>query len=425
MSVNQPVTDGKHEWRRGWPIVAGSAALFATGPGLYQNLSSLFVPGMQASFGWSRGDISTAAGIGLLGALSAPFIGRLVDRIGAVPVLIGSALVLGGAHAWLAAMTGALWQFQIGVALLALSAPGISALVFGKLIARRFDRHRGFALGVATAGLSVSTLLLPPLIAWVIAVSTWRSGYLLLAGAAILAGLPLALLAIRATRLEPISVTGVPVPDHPGLTGRAARRTGIFWRLALSIALINMATIGFVTQLVPFGMDRALGVGGAAMLVSAYALSQVVGRLGMGALVDHFPANRLAALVSLVSAAGFAALFADSPGLAIALVAVFFAGLMNGAEQDLLPYLVSRLFGLRAYGEIFGSLFMLSLFGSAIGIVGFGRLHDSTGGYDVALLLAGIAMVVAAALLASLRATAEKQDNTAPLISQAFVPGGH
>ena len=97
MSVNQPVTDGKHEWRRGWPIVAGSAALFATGPGLYQNLSSLFVPGMQASFGWSRGDISTAAGIGLLGALSAPFIGRLVDRIGAVPVLIGSALVLGGA----------------------------------------------------------------------------------------------------------------------------------------------------------------------------------------------------------------------------------------------------------------------------------------------------------------------------------------
>ncbi|MEO7170400.1 MAG: hypothetical protein ABIY39_08515, partial [Sphingomonas sp.] len=62
---------------------------------------------------------------------------------------------------------------------------------------------------------------------------------------------------------------------------------------------------------------------------------------------------------------------------------------------------------------------------SAIGIVGFGRLHDSTGGYDVALLIAGIAMVVAAALLASLRATAEKQDNTEPLISQAFVPGGH
>lgn len=379
--------------------------MFATGPGLYQNLSSLFVPGLQDSFGWSRGDIATAAGVGLLGALAAPFVGRLVDRIGAVPVLIGSALILGGAHVWLSAMTGGLWQFQIGVALLALSAPGISALVFGQLIARRFDVHRGFALGIATAGLSISTLLLPPLIAWVIARSDWRSGYLVLAGIAITAGLPLVLLAIRATRLEPISVTGAPVPERPGVTARVAHRTGIFWRLALSIALVNAATIGFVTQLVPFGMDRGLGAGGAAMLVSAYALSQVVGRLGMGALMDHFPANRLAAIVSLVSAAGFVMLFAESPGLAVALAAVFFAGLMNGAEQDLLPYLVSRLFGLRAYGEIFGSLFMLSLFGTAIGIVGFGRLHDATDGYQVALLAAAIAMVVAAVLLASLRST--------------------
>lgn len=46
--------------------------MFATGPGLYQNLSSLFVPGLQDSFGWSRGDIATAAGVGLLGALARP-----------------------------------------------------------------------------------------------------------------------------------------------------------------------------------------------------------------------------------------------------------------------------------------------------------------------------------------------------------------
>lgn len=383
--------------------------MFATGPGLYQNLSSLFVPGLQDSFGWSRGDISTAAGVGLLGALAAPFVGRLVDRIGAVPILIVSALILGGAHAWLSTMTGGLWQFQIGVGLLALSAPGIGALVFGQLIARRFDVHRGFALGIATAGLSVSTLLLPPLIAWVIAGSGWRSAYLVLAGIALLAGLPLVLLAIRATRLEPISVTGVLVPERSGVAARAARRTGIFWRLALSIALVNAATIGFVTQLVPFGMDRGLGAGGAAMLVSAYALSQVAGRLGMGALMDHFPASRLAAIVSLASAAGFAVLFSDSPGLAVALAAVFFAGLMNGAEQDLLPYLVSRLFGLRAYGEIFGSLFMLSLFGTAIGVVGFGRLHDATDGYQTALLASVIAMLMAAALLASLRSTMQNE----------------
>jgi MFS family permease len=174
----------------------------------------------------------------------------------------------------------------------------------------------------------------------------------------------------------------------------------------VAILLINMATIGLVTQLVPFGRDRGLGDAGAALLVSAYALSQITGRLGMGALVDRFPARVMAALACLVSALGFAILFNPANPLPVALAATFLAGLMVGAENDLLPYLVARLFGLRAYGEIFGSLFMISLFGTAIGIVGFGRLHDATGDYQVALVLAGLAMIAAAALLGSLRMTA-------------------
>ena len=48
------------EWRRGWPLVAGGMLGIGTGPGLYQNISSLFTPGMMAEFGWSRGVIATA-----------------------------------------------------------------------------------------------------------------------------------------------------------------------------------------------------------------------------------------------------------------------------------------------------------------------------------------------------------------------------
>ena len=312
------------EWRRGWPIVLGAATMFATGPGLYQNISSAFIPALEARFGWSRGDIATAAGIGLLAALAAPFIGRIVDRFGAVPVIVASALILGAAHAWLASMSGGLWQFQLGVGLLALSAPGLSALVFGKLIARRFDAHRGFALGVATSGISVTTLLLPPVVAAVIAASDWRFGYLLLGGLAMLVGLPVALLAIRVTRLEPLlqargrrypPQSAVPgIAATPDIAAADARRSGNFWRIAVALLLVNMATIGLVTQLVPFGRDRGLGDAGAALLVSAYALSQITGRLGMGALVDRFPAPLMAGLACLVSAFGFAILFVpDDP----------------------------------------------------------------------------------------------------------------
>ena len=58
-------SDGTGEWRRGWPIVAGAAAMFATGPGLYQNLSSLFMPGIREITGATRSEIGGSAALGL------------------------------------------------------------------------------------------------------------------------------------------------------------------------------------------------------------------------------------------------------------------------------------------------------------------------------------------------------------------------
>jgi hypothetical protein len=75
---------------------------------------------------------------------------------------------------------------------------------------------------------------------------------------------------------------------------------------------------------------------------------------------------------------------------------------MHGADGDVLPYLISRLFGLKAYGEVYGSLLILGLFGTAVGIVGFGRLHDATGGYTVALAIGAGGMVAAGLLFLSL-----------------------
>ena len=203
------------EWRRGWPVVLGSAAMFATGPALYQNLSSLFIPYLETTLGFSRGEVSSAVALGLLTALAAPLIGRLADRVGVVAIMVASALVLGGAHVMLAMMSGPAWQFRVGIALLALSAPGVSALVFGRLIARRFDAHRGLALGLATTGLSLSTLLAPPLVAHLIEAYGWRAGYLLLAGLALGFGLPLGLVAARAAGQERPATAPIKPTDPP------------------------------------------------------------------------------------------------------------------------------------------------------------------------------------------------------------------
>ena len=380
------------EWRRGWPVVAGAAAMLATGPSLYQNLSSLFIPYLETTLGLSPGEIGVAAGIGLLTALAAPLIGRLADRVGVVPVMIVSALILAGAHALLAAMSGPAWQFRVGVALLALSAPGLSSLVFGRLIARRFDRHRGLALGLATSGVSLATLLLPPVVAAVLTGYGWRAGYVLLGALGLGVGLPLALVAARAAGPAPNAAP-------PARGERPSWRDVRFWRLGGSVLLINFGTIGMITQMAVIGRDRGLSLGQGGLLLSAYALSQIVGRLGIGALVDRFAANRMAALFGAVSAAGFAALVPGGGGFAFACAAVFAAGVLHGAEFDLLPYFATRLFPLSTYGELYGRLTMLSILGTAAGIAGFGWLRDLTGSYATSLAIGGIAMLLASALL--------------------------
>lgn len=400
-------TAHRGEWGNGWRVVLAAMIGIGFGPALAQNLSSLFVSSLTNAFGWTRGNMATAAGIGLIGAPLVPVIGKLADRVGARPVIAAAMLLLAAALSGIAASNGALWNYQLFIFLAAISVAGTSAVVYGRIIAPRFVRHRGIALGVATSGLSISTLLFSPVIATIIAHHGWRSGFLALAALAALVGLPLVLLLLRGVTAAPTHHAGdideiAPETLLVGMTGREARRDSRFWRLGAAAALINVASVGLVTQLVPFGIDRGLGLEEAALLVTSFGAAQIVGRLAMGLLVDRFPARLTAATFAGVSSLAFAALLMPTPGAGALVALVFFAMLMNGAENDLLPYLTARLFGLRAYGETYGALLTLALFGTAAGVVMFGRLHDSTGSYAIALTIAAAALGTAALLFLTL-----------------------
>ena len=277
---------GTGEWRRGWPVVAAAMIGIGAGPGLFQNLSSLFTPGMAAEFGWSRGQIATAAGLGLVGGLAAPFLGRFADRVGARVVIAAAMLLLGAAYGGLAMMAGRLWQYQALILCLALAVPGTSALVYGKLVAARFTRHRGLALALATSGLSLTTLALPPVVALVIARFGWRGGFVALGVFVIGIALPLVLLALRRAPAVLVDANADPADHLTGMTGAEARRTPRFWALGATALLINFATVGLVTQMVPFGLDRGLTATQAAL--AAGELWRVAG----GRPVRHRRAGR-------------------------------------------------------------------------------------------------------------------------------------
>jgi len=70
-------------------------------------------------------------------------------------------------------------------------------------------------------------------------------------------------------------------------------------------------------------------------------------------------------------------------------------GLGVGAEADVMPYLISRYFGIRALGELFGYVFGAYTLGVAIGPVVMGAGFDATGSYHLPLTTFALALLVA------------------------------
>lgn len=398
MDLNRdPRATARDEWRRGWTVVGAAAVGVGTGAALYQYVSSLFIEPLEAAFGWTRADIGDAAALGLLGALSAPLVGRLADRHGIRPVATLCILAMSLAHLGLASMTGELWQFMLGTAVIGAAAPGCASLVYSRAVNGWFDCDRGFALGVMASSLSLATLLLSPGLAWIITEHGFRAGYVTLAAIACLIGLPVVRAGVREPRapLGDRDANSHSAPEGGGLL--TALRTRRFWLLAAVMFLVNMPAAGVLTQLVPLLSAKGLSGTEGSLFLSLFAASVLAGRIGVGWLFDRLMAKRVAATVTFASALGCLALLGAVP-VEFAAVGVVLVGLMQGAEVDVLAYFVSRLFDRRSYGAIFGMLFTISLLGTATGFVTFGRMFTASGGYDGALVVSATVLALASAL---------------------------
>src|SRR5262249_61855297 len=150
--------------------------------------------------------------------------------------------------------------------------------------------------------------------------------------------------------------TAKPSGQEPGLSGREARHTGSFWLMVGAVFLMAASIDGCILHIVPLLTDRGVSAQSAALAMSLFAIGLLLGRVGTGYLLDRFFAPYLAVCFFCVSTVGIFLLWSGAVG-DLAFGATVLVGLGQGAELDILPYLVSRYFGLRAFGEIYGYIF--------------------------------------------------------------------
>ena len=188
-----------------------------------------------------------------------------------------------------------------------------------------------------------------------------------------------------------------------GLSVAESLRSSSFWLIAASVLLVVTTINGIVGHLVPMLTDRGLNVGQATATLSAVGISTIAGRLAAGYLLDRFFAPYVAAGLFLLPIVAISLLTAGvaGPGPVLAAMSLGF-GL--GAEVDVIGFLVSRYFGLRAYGEVYGYLFAIFTLGTGFGPVLMAICFDMTRSYDVALIGLAGALVGASILVSRLGA---------------------
>lgn len=382
------------EWRHGWPLVATVAAVLASGGTLWAFVSSLFIDGITAEFGWTRGELAAISAFAALGALSAPFLGWAADRFGSriVGTLGTTALAIMYLGLTLAKTKLEFQLLAIGVGAF-ITASG--SLVMARPIIQWFDRSRGLALGVATMGSSLAGIGVPLVVQDLIADYGWRAGYYFLAGAALVICVPLIALFVRerpgpARHIDLADLEGIAPetdPPAPRIHWRQVVVRPVFWFLAIGLLCVNMAGSGLLSQLAVLLKDKGISPEWAAAGISIYAGAIIVGRLGCGWLLDRLPPALVACAFTLVPAMGCAALIPSSVPFVIAAVAVACSGLQQGSETDVLAFFVSRIFGARNFSMVFGMIVTIGIAGTVGGGLMFGLTFDHTGSYDVALLV--------------------------------------
>jgi len=306
-----------------------------------------------------------------------------------------------------------LWQLFVVYSLLfAMGTSGVF-VVSTSIIIRWFNSKRGLAIGLATSGVGLGTVMMAPFAAYLIATFGWRMSYLVMGIIAWLFVIPTAML----LRKEPGEMGLHPyggefngnqtVGSHRGEgsnqpTGFSflyAFKTRNFWFLGLVWLLFSMGLYMVLTHIVPHGTDIGIPAMKAASILSVIGAMSIPGRLLVGKLSDNLSRKAIAIICALCLTGAIIWLIYSKELWMFYLFALVF-GFSFGGLSTSVTALIGDTFGQRSIGIIMGTLEVGWFLGASIGPFMGGLVYDINNDYSLAFSICVAAMVMATLLLA-------------------------
>jgi MFS family permease len=400
-------TDGNSpgsELRAGWPVVLTASMGVALAAAMVIMQGVMIVP-IEQEFGWSRARISSGSLIvSTLGLLLSAVAGYAIDRIGARRIGLAVALSMSGVLVLLAATPNNIWYWWSMWAIYGLAATATSTVWLAPVSAR-FDKSRGLAIALTLAGTGISATLLPVIANYLIETSGWRTAYFVVGVLFLAINVPLTFVFWRGAEEAPIDPAGgdpVTPADLPGMTVREGFRSPNFYLIVGSMTIAMFAWVALVVNLIPILISLKMSAMQAAAIAGTQGLAGIAGRVAGGWVLDRVPAKWLVCGATLCTLLLPVTLILEPGSVALIYGAVIVGAVMSGIKYAGIVYLVSRHFGPRSFGTLFGAVSTAPAVAAGVGPVLASYAFDVTRSYSLAIWAALPALAIAPLLVSML-----------------------
>ena len=380
----------------GWRVVFACfvGAIFAWGFGFYGH--SVYIAELHRLHGWPTALISGATTTYyLLGGLVITFVSDALARLGPRKLLLGGMACYALSMALLS-LAQAPWQLYGALLVMSFGWAGMSLGAITNILGLWFDAKRGLAISLALNGASFSGILVAPALVFLIEASNFRDGLLIATGAMLLIMTPTVLLCVGAPpRLPGNAPSAAGTALH--WTRARALRSWRFWSISAPFALALLAQVGFLVHLISI-LEPNLGRQQAGLALAVMSLMAVIGRVGLGTIIDRLN-QRIVTAISLATQALALLVVMRSTDPMVLFVAVAVFGLSVGNLITLPALIVQREFPTASFGSIIALSTAINQFTYALGPGLLGVVRDLSGGYSAVLVICMALELAAGAII--------------------------
>lgn len=393
---------------KGWHVLGASftvAMLFA-GATFYS--FQHFVAPIEAEFGISREQTNMGMMVFLVSsAIWAAIVGRMLSRIQPRPLALVGLISFTLGFVLLSRAGNPSQMLWIIGGLIGFGFTACGPFMSNALATNWFYRFRGRALGIVAVASSAGGFIVQPIFSYLIETQGWRNALLCIA--AVIAIISAALI-LRLFISRPEDIGQFPDGDSKSIVQNVTSsnpsrilRNRDFWIIAIACGLLLGSDQALLISLKPFGDDLGFSNFQATMIPTMVAGSAIVGKIGIGWMVEKFDkryvfalvcASNIAFLVTAILAKGFI------PMILIASV----AGIAIGGIYPVWTSITAQTFGREYFAPALGLMNLITVI-FAVAAMGYvGASYAAHGNYYTSFKTLIVIAILAAIVMMFVRA---------------------